>query len=44
MKNGETCAEMVDYTLFKMIMDRDGNGHGEEVCEGRLRIEWNNNL
>ena len=41
-ENGETCAEIVDYTLFKMIMDNNGNGHGEEVDEGRLRIEWNN--
>ena len=42
-KNGKTCAEMVEYTLFKMVMDEDGNGHGEKVIEGRLRIEWKNN-
>ena len=42
-KKGRTCAEIVEYTLFKMIMDEDGNEHGEEVIEGRLRIEWKNN-
>lgn len=37
-----TCAEMVDYTLFKMVGDDDGSGHGEEICNGSLRIEWKN--
>ena len=41
-KNGQTCAEMVEYTLFKMVDDEHGS-HGEEVDEGRLRIEWKNN-
>ena len=41
-KNGQTCAEMVEYTLFKMVADEHGS-HGEEVDEGRLRIEWKNN-
>ena len=41
-KNGQTCAEMVEYTLFKMVDDEHGF-HGEEVDEGRLRIEWKNN-
>ena len=36
------CAEMVDYTLFKMVDDDDGGGHGEEICNGSLRIEWKN--
>lgn len=36
------CAEMVDYTLFKMVDDDDGGGHGEEICKGLLRIEWKN--
>ena len=43
-KNGKTCAEIVDYTLFKMVMDNNGNGHGEEVGEGRLNIEWKNEI
>ena len=41
-KNGQTCAEIVEYTLFKMVADEHGS-HGEEVDEGRLRIEWKNN-
>lgn len=41
-KSGEVCAEMVEYTLFKMIMESNGNGHGEIVDEGLLRIEWKN--
>ena len=40
--NFQTCAEMVEYTLFKMVDDEHGS-HGEEVDEGRLRIEWKNN-
>ena len=40
-KNGETCAEMIEYTLFKMIKDNSGS-HGEEVSEGRIKIEWEN--
>ena len=43
-KNGKTCAEIVDYTLFKIVMDNNGNGHGEEVGEGRLNIEWKNEI
>ena len=35
-----TCAEMVDYTLFRIV--GDGSGHGEEICKGSLRIEWKN--
>ena len=41
-KNGNTCAEVVDYTLFKMVDDADGGSHGEEVGEGQFIIEWNN--
>ena len=41
-KNGQTCAEMVEYTLFKMVSDEHGS-HGEEVDEGRLMIAWKNN-
>ncbi len=37
-----TCAEMVDYSLYEMIDDGDGSGHGEEICRGSLRIEWKN--
>lgn len=36
------CAEMIDYTLFRMADDGDGSGHGEEICNGSLRIEWKN--
>lgn len=39
-KEDYPCAEMVDYTLFHMIDDSDGSGHGEEICNGSLRIEW----
>lgn len=28
--DGKVCAEMVRYTLFKMIMDDDNNGHGDK--------------
>ena len=41
-KKGQTCAEIVEYTLFKMVADEHGS-HGEEVDEGCLRIEWTNN-
>lgn len=41
-KNENTCEELVDYTLFKMISDADGNGHGEKIGEGKFIIEWNN--
>lgn len=40
-KNGETCAEMVEYTLFQMVKDSTGS-HGEEVSEGKIKIEWEN--
>lgn len=40
-ENGQTCAEMVEYTLFKIVVDKLGS-HGEEVDEGCLRIEWKN--
>lgn len=40
--NGKTCAELVRYTIFKTIWDGDGTGHGEEVSEGHLEIEWKN--
>lgn len=43
-ENGETCAETVDYTLFKMVVDNDGNGHGEEIGDGKFIIEWINEL
>ena len=41
-ENGQTCAEMVEYTLFKMVADKLGS-HGEEVDKGYLMIEWKNN-
>lgn len=37
-----TYAEMVDYSLYKMVDDSDGGGHGEEICNGSLMIEWKN--
>ena len=43
-KNGEVCAEAVRYTLFKMIWGENGNGHGEEVCNGTEAICWDNEL
>ena len=39
--DGKTCAEMVGYALYKMVMDSTGS-HGEEVNEGRTKIEWEN--
>lgn len=38
---GHTCAEIVDYTLFKMVSD-DMSSHGEEMYEGTLEIKWKN--
>ena len=40
--NGKVCTEMVRYTLFKMVMDDDNSGHGEELNYGCVRIEWSN--
>ena len=40
--NGNPCAEVVRYTLFKMIMDNEHSGHGEEICDGHVRIKWSN--
>lgn len=40
-KNGKTCAEKVQYTLFQMVEDEQG-AHGEEVDFGMIRIEWEN--
>ena len=40
-KNGVTCAEMIEYTLFQMVKDSTGS-HGEEVSEGRIKIAWEN--
>lgn len=37
----KVCAEMVDYTLYEMIKDETG-GHGIEVCNGMVRINWKN--
>lgn len=37
-----TCAEIVNYTLFKDVPDGDGGGHGEEVCHGVEVIRWDN--
>jgi hypothetical protein len=39
--NGETCAENVVYTLYKMVDDNDGS-HGEDIAEGCIGIEWKN--
>ena len=36
-----TYAEMVDYTLFKVVKD-DMGSHGEAICNGLLEIEWEN--
>lgn len=37
-----TCAEMVDYSLYRIIDDGNGSGHGEDVSKGLLMIEWKN--
>jgi hypothetical protein len=39
--NGETCAENVFYTLYKMVVDKDGS-HGEEISNGSIEIAWEN--
>lgn len=41
--NNIPCAENVEYTLFEMVQDDEGS-HGEIVDEGRIRIEWVNNI
>ena len=40
-QNNKVCAEMVDYTLYEMIADETG-GHGNEVSNGMVRIDWKN--
>ena len=40
-EQNQTCAEMVDYTLFRTVADDTGS-HGEEICNGLLKIEWKN--
>lgn len=40
-EQSRTCTEMVDYTLFRTINDDTGS-HGEEICNGSLKIEWKN--
>lgn len=40
--NGNPCAEIVDYALYKMIMDDEHFGHGEEICNGQTQITWIN--
>lgn len=40
-RNSDVCAEMVDYTLFRLVEDDTGS-HGEEICNGVLKIEWKN--
>lgn len=40
-QNNKVCAEMVDYTLFEMINDKNG-GHGNEIGNGMIRIDWKN--
>ena len=39
--NGNTNAEMVEYTLYEMVSDKDG-AHGKEVDFGMIKIEWKN--
>lgn len=40
-ENGNTCAEMVEYSLYEMVSNKDG-AHGKEVDFGIMKIEWNN--
>lgn len=40
-KNNDVCAEVVDYTLYEMVKDKTG-GHGNEVSNGMIRINWKN--
>ena len=39
--DGNSCAEMVQYTLYEMVEDNNGS-HGNEVDFGLIRIEWKN--
>lgn len=40
-KNRKTCAELIRYSLYKIIQDEHGS-HGEEIYYGEERIEWKN--
>lgn len=37
------CSEIVEYTLYKIVEDDDGS-HGESVDDGRIKIEWLNDM
>lgn len=39
--NGNTNAEMVEYTVYEMVADESGS-HGKEVDFGMIKIEWKN--
>ena len=39
--NNNTCAEMVEYTLYEMVPDKDGS-HGKEVDNNMIKITWKN--
>lgn len=39
--NGIPCAEIVDYTLYEMVVDVGGS-HGQIIDCGKIRIEWKN--
>lgn len=40
-ENGNTCAEMVEYTLYEMVADENGS-HGKEVDNSMIKITWKN--
>lgn len=42
--NNIPCAEMVKYTLFKIVINSDNSSHGEEINNGYIKIRWVNKL
>ena len=41
-RKGHVCRATISYTLFMMVKEEDGNGHGEEIAHNDLMIVWEN--
>ena len=41
-KNDMVCAECVEATLYKMVFEEDGSGHGEVMDDSMIKIKWKN--
>lgn len=39
---GRVCRAIYSYTLFMMVEEEDGSGHGEEIDHNTLMIAWKN--